>query len=156
MKLTLKTILIGLFSVMLVNGVYASENKTSENVVDNSDTLPQYDSSTRYNNVQQSTNDTMREFYIATKLAKSEGLKSFHDYALDVVINYYLKNGTKYIFDSELEVISIERPDVINESVSDQVTLSEYQVALYNCHDQWVRSDKYKRSYIEYINAAIQ
>lgn len=115
--------------------------------------LPKYDGSTRYNNVQQSTNETMREFSFATKRAEKKGLKSFHDFALDIAITHLRTYGTNYMSDSEIEVLSIEHPDVLSSVASDQVTLSKYQVALYKCHDQWIRSDKYKRGYIEYINA---
>ncbi|MDV6250074.1 hypothetical protein [Vibrio sp. EA2] len=148
--------ILNIIIVICLTSLSALVSIVNATTFDGSEWLPQYDGSTRYNNVQQSTNETMDEFYIASNIAKHEGLKSFHDFSLDVAVNYYLKNGTKNMLDSEIEVISIERPDVLNGSVSEQVTLSEYQVALYNCHDQWVRSDKYKRSYIEYINAVIQ
>lgn len=120
---------------------------------DDSEWLPLYDGSTHYNIVQQSTNETMDEFYIASNIAKHEGLKSFHDFALDITVNHISAYGTQYVFDSEKYVLYTERPEMFPQVV--QITLSEYQVALYQCHDLWVRSDSYKRSYIEYINAQL-
>ncbi len=127
----------------------SSTNRSFTNSVE----VSKYDGSTRYNSLQQSTKETMEEFLSASKQAKRRGLKSFHEFALDIAVIYLHKFGPQYMLESEIDVLSIERPDELSVSEVEHVTRFEYQDALHECHDLWIRSDKYKRSYIQYIES---
>ncbi|WP_423841077.1 hypothetical protein ONE56_16285 [Vibrio mytili] len=153
-------IIFAAIQLPLISSAYANSFNESEE-------FPQYDGSTHYNNTQQSTNETLQEFYIASQQAMRKGLKSFHNYALDITAHYVAEHGTKHLFQSELNVLHKERPYLLHASElahtanlvkvadSNEITEADYESALYSCHDMWVRSDKYKRSYIEYVNSQL-